>query len=100
MLKGNWLARPGDRSGDICNALLLPGEEQRHERERERVERGIHTAGETEITVEKMGMVGWEERRQWRERKTPVLNAVRADIFNSLNIVQRKTGIFFTCIVY
>ena len=36
MLKGNWLARPGDRSGDIWNALLLPGEEQRHERERER----------------------------------------------------------------
>ena len=32
--------------------------------------------GETEITVEKMGMGGWEERRrQWRERKTPVLNA-------------------------
>jgi hypothetical protein len=36
LLKGNWLARPGDRSGDIWNALLLPGEEQRHERERER----------------------------------------------------------------
>ena len=30
-----------------------------------------------------------------RERKTPVLNAVRADIFNSLNIVQRKTLGFF-----